>query len=84
MIALLVAAGSIREALPVTDNKDQVSLDALLRSQPVPNTFAATFAWGRDWWANQENGLCEDMDPAPEWDDVERTLWKQFLTGQEP
>ena len=37
-------------------NQDQVSLSALLRSKPVPSSWAALFAFGRDYVWNQENG----------------------------
>lgn len=58
----------------MTDDKDQVGLSALLRSHPVRGTWVITFGWGRDWWFNQENGLCTDLESRPTGGDIERML----------
>ena len=58
----------------ISDSKDRVSREALLRSEPVPAPWAAKFAWNRDWWWNQENGNIAGPRWAPSRDDVERIL----------
>ena len=55
----------------ISDSKDRVSREALLRSEPVRAPGAAKFAWSRDWWWNQENG-----NIAGHRDDVETMLRK--------
>jgi hypothetical protein len=59
------------------NSKDRVSLSALLHSLPVPRAWAVTFGFGRDFWANQENGQTEDLQPAPTRTDVRR-LFDEF------
>ena len=70
--------GPWRVAIPgevmISDSKDRVSREALLRSEPVPVPWAATFAWSRDWWWNQENGNIAGPHWRPSRDDVERML----------
>jgi hypothetical protein len=58
----------------ISDSKDRVSREALMRSEPVPAPWAAKFAWSRDWWWNQENGNTAGPHWAPSRDDVERML----------
>jgi hypothetical protein len=58
----------------ISDSKDRVSREALLRSEPVPAPWAAKFAWSQDWWWNQENGNIAGPHWAPSRDDVERML----------
>jgi hypothetical protein len=53
------------------DSQDQVSLSALSRSLPVPGCWAATFAFDRFCWVNQESGWREVDAVVPSWDDVE-------------
>lgn len=61
----------------ISNAKDQVSLSALLRSMPMPSTWAMTSGWGRDWWTNQENGLCDIPRSLPGWGDVGKvTGWR--------
>ena len=60
----------------ISDSKDRVSREALLRSEPVPAPWAAKFAWSRDWWWNQENGNIAGPHWRPSRDDVERMLGK--------
>jgi hypothetical protein len=60
----------------ISDSKDRVSQEALLRSEPVPAPWAAKFAWSRDWWWNQENGNIAGPHWAPSRGDVERMLGK--------
>lgn len=55
------------------NNKDQVSLSALLRSKPVPSSWAALFVFGRDYVWNQENGWAAWDTPRPGWDEVGST-----------
>jgi len=58
----------------IGNSKDRVSLSALLRSKKVPLTWAQTFGWSRDWWINQENGQCAEVQPMPTRADVEEML----------
>lgn len=61
----------------ISNAKDQVSLPALLRSEPMPSTWMMTYGWGRDFWTNQENGLRSDPEPMPGWSDVGKvTGWR--------
>ena len=58
----------------ISNSKDRVSREALLRSEPVPAPWAAKFAWSRDWWWNQENGNTAGPHWRPSRDDVEKML----------
>ena len=50
---------------------DRVDVDALLRSFPVPLTWARTFMWGPWFWANSEDGTRTGPAWLPSWDDVQ-------------
>jgi hypothetical protein len=65
----------------ISDSKDRVSREALLRSEPVPAPWAAKFAWSRDWWWNQENGNIAGPHWRPSRDDVERMLGGMIIKG---
>jgi hypothetical protein len=64
--------------MTISDAKDQVSQEAYDRSAPVPNSFAATFGLGSDYWANQENGQCTDLDPVAGWVEVEPVIVEEL------
>ena len=75
----------MRQRIPgevmISDSKDRVSREALLRSEPVPAPWAAKFAWSRDWWWNQENGNIAGPHWRPSRDDVERMLGGMIIKG---
>jgi len=64
----------------MTDKREAL-LQARLGTVAVPQTFAVTFSWGRDFWVNQENGLCAEPQPEPSWDDVE-VLLLELMDGR--
>ena len=51
-----------------------VTLDALLRSTPVPGVWAATMAYDRFCWQNQESGWRSAAAGLPDWDDVQKLI----------